>query len=129
MSRLESFAIGDAANFVGSSENRDLAAELRHLASPIERGEKVPVAIDRARKAASLPYWRCWNIWYGKARHIAPEEYAAVAAALEKKRRDDNRAELQQLWTRLVRLESALAQTDPDFHRPSIDALRNARRQ
>jgi hypothetical protein len=78
--------------------------------------------IDRARKASGLPYWRCWNIWYGKARHIAPEEYAAVAAALEKKRRDDNRAELQQLWTRLVRLESALAQTDPDFHRPSIDA-------
>jgi hypothetical protein len=76
--------VGDAANFVGSSENRDLAAELRELATPTERGEKVPVIIDRARKASGLPYWRCWNIWYGKARHIAPEEYTAVAAALEK---------------------------------------------
>jgi hypothetical protein len=119
MSRLETFAVGDAANFVGSSENRDLAAELRELASPIERGEKVPWH-HRSRAQGERP--ALLALLEHLVRQGAPHHAGRIRGrrvALEKKRRDDNRAELQQLWTRLVRLESTLAQTDPDFHRPS----------
>lgn len=123
----ERVAVGDAANFVGDSNLKALADDLQSLAAPIERAEKVGTAIDRAAKLSGLPYWRVFNIWYGKARTVEPHERDAVTTALEKKRRDERRNEWQELWTRLLRLESALAQSDPDFHRPSIDALRSQR--
>lgn len=128
MSRIEAIANGDVANFVGDRSVKGLADKLQELASPIDRDEKIGTAINRAAERSGLQYWRCFNIWYGKAKHITDEECAAVSIALEKKSRDERRNEWQELWTRLLRLESSLTQTDPDFHRPALDALRARRK-
>jgi|GEM_PF-2909486 len=126
-------SVGDAAISIGGNPVKDLADDLRELASPIERGEKITVAIERAARSAGLGHWRVFNIWYGKARGVDVAEIAAVALALDHKRRAERRCELQQLWARLAQLESSLAISDPDFHRPSIEAvhdhLRGARRR
>ena len=102
----------------------DLAASLRELSEPWPSGSKVKAAIDRAARAAGLGYWRASDIWYGKARRIEAFERDLVAAALERKRKEAARNELHELRTRLARLESLLAQSDPDFHRPTIAASR-----
>jgi hypothetical protein len=102
------------------------AEGLRELAAPMQRGEKTEIVVGRAATASGLPYWRCWNIWFGKARRIEPEESAAIAAAVEHKRRKAERNELHELKLRLARLESRLAITDADFHRGDIEALGHA---
>jgi len=100
----------------------DIIAQLRELSEPWPSGSRVKAAIDRASKAAGITYWRAFDIWYGKARRIEPFEHAAVAAALDRKRKEAARNELHELRTRLLRLESLLVQTDPDFHRASLAA-------
>jgi hypothetical protein len=102
----------------------DLALDLRELAAPIPRDEKIMVAIERAARRAGMPIWRTFNIWYGKATTLRPEEYAAVAAALAEKKRLETRNEFHDLKTRLAILESRLTQIDPDFHREEIDQIR-----
>ena len=109
-----------------------VAAQLRELAEPWPSGSKVKEAIERASHACGsddkrrrvIPFWRAFDLWYGKARLIRDFEIEAVAAALEKKRREAARNELHELRTRLVRLESMLSQIDPDFHRDAIAASR-----
>lgn len=116
----------------------DVAMQLRELAEPWSGGEKVKAAIARAAKRVLIPragkveslsYWRAFDIWYRKARRIEQFEIDAIAEAIEKKRREAARNELQELRTRLVRLESLLVQSDPDFHRESIDMARGQIRQ
>lgn len=112
----------------------DTAAALRELAEPRSPDEFIKTAIERAAKLVLLPngrmpYWRAFDIWYGKARQIRDFEVAAVFSALEKKQREAARNELSELRTRLTRLESLLAQSDPDFHRPQIDQVRGQLRQ
>jgi hypothetical protein len=106
----------------------NLAVSLRELAEPIGRDEKIHNIIARAARLSGIKKWRAFNIWYGKAANIRAEEIERVASALEKKRREAARNELHELRTRLARLESLLVQSDPDFHRPTIAAVRSARR-
>ncbi len=102
----------------------DLAIDLRALAAPISRDEKIMVAIERAARHAGMPIWRTFNIWYGKATLIRPEERAAIAAALAEKLRLETRNEFHELKTRLAILESRLLQVDSDFHRETADQIR-----
>lgn len=97
---------------------------LRQLAEPRLGGDLAKVAIDRAAKRAGLSYWRAFDIWYGKARRLEPYEADAITDALAEKNREDVRNELHDLRLRLARMEARLATQDPDFHRVSIDALR-----
>jgi len=122
MPRVEEATIGSAANNVGGNVLKRLANDLKELASPIDRGEKVTVAIERSARRCGLTAWRVFNIWYGKARSIEPREIAAITAALDKKRKEAARNEFHELKTRLAILESRLNQIDPDFHSPTIDA-------
>ena len=115
MSEPDHTPVGRAAKNVGS--------QLRQLAEPVERGEKIEVVIDRAAGLAGLDYWRAFNIWYGKARRIEQHETDAIADALHKKNRQDVRHELHELTTRIALLESRLRQADPDFYEPDIDRL------
>lgn len=128
MSRLKANPVGDVANSYGDNSVKDLADDLQELASPIDRGEKITVAIERAANLSGLQRWRVFNIWYGKAKHVSALECIAVSTALKEKRRNERRNEWHELWTRLLRLESTLAQSDPEFHRPSINAARDMRR-
>lgn len=105
-----------------------VATQLRELAEPWPSGSRVKAAIDRAARAAGIPYWRAFDIWYGKARLIRDFEIAAVATALEKKQREAARNEFHELKTRLAILESRLNQIDPDFHSPAIDQAREQMR-
>lgn len=85
-------------------------------------------AIGEAAKRTGIPYWRTFDIWYGKARRIEQHEIEAIDSALDKKRREVTRNELHSLKTRIALLEARLAQTDSEFHRETIDALGNALR-
>lgn len=97
--------------------------KLRQLSLP-HNGDKIEVVIDRTARAAGLSYSRCYEIYYGRARRIEPAEIARISDALEEKSRLDARNELSALRLRLERLESLLAQTDPDFARASSDCVR-----
>ncbi len=106
----------------------EIITQLRELSEPWPSGSKIKAAIERAARAAGLPYWRTFDIWYGKARVIRDFECQAVAAALDRKRREAARNEFHELRTRLAILESRLNQIDPDFHRPTIDQAREQMR-
>lgn len=99
----------------------NITADLRELGEPLH---PVKSAIARAARAAGLTNTRTFDLWYGKARRVEQYERDAVAAALDKKRREAARNELHELRTRLLRLESLLVQSDPDFHRESLAANR-----
>lgn len=105
----------------------DTSAALRQLAEPWVGGEKIKNVIDRAAKRAGLKYWRAFDIWYDKARRVEDFEREQIAQALEQKHREAARNELHDLRTRIMRLESMLVQTDPDFHRETITALGHQR--
>src|SRR5260370_14200667 len=107
----------------------DVAAALRELSEPWPSGEKVKRAIERTARMAGLSYSRCFEIWYGRARRIEQAELLRISEALEQKNRKDARNELSELRVRLLRLESLLVQTDPDFHRPTIDLMRSQARR
>lgn len=107
----------------------DISAALRELSEPWEMGDRIKAAIDRAARRAGLSYWRTFDIWYGKARRIEDYEIKAVVAALAEKKRMETRNELHNLKTRLALLESHLLQVDADFHRETIDQVRQQGRQ
>ena len=107
----------------------DAAGALRKLSEPWPSGEKVKRAIDRSARMAGLSYSRAFEIWYGRARRIEQAELLRITEALEAKNRKDTRNELSELRLRLARLENILLQTDPDFHRPTVDILRTEMRR
>lgn len=97
------------------------SAALRELSEPWTPGDRVKAAIQRAARLSGLSYWRCFDLWYDKARRIDASEMTAIADAVAKKREREARNEFQELRTRLAKLEARLAQVDEDFHRPTID--------
>ena len=107
----------------------DPAGLLHELSKPHGEGEKTPSIIERTARLAGLSYSRCYEIYYRRARRIEPAEVARISEALEKKKRLDTRNELSELRLRLARLESLLVQTDPDFHRPTVDLMRQSVRR
>lgn len=102
------------------------AVALRELASPWGNGEKVKTAINRAARLSGLSYWRAFDIWYGKARRVEDFEREQIAAALQAKQEEEARNEFHQLKTRLAILEARLLSGDPDFHSPTVAALRQS---
>lgn len=128
MRAVEQSAGGGAATNGGGSEVRELGDGLKELAAPLGRDEKRDDIIRRAARHAGLGFWRVFNIWYGKAASVTDSERRSVLSALDRKRRAAARNELQELRTRILRLESLLAQSDPDFHREDLAALGEQRR-
>jgi hypothetical protein len=106
--------------------SKEMALALREVAGPITRAEKVSSAIETVARRVGITYWRAFDIWYGKARRVTPDECAAIESALERKRNEAERNELHELKIRLAKLEARLATTDPDFHEQSIAGMRAA---
>ena len=102
---------------------------VRHAAPPPVAGEKVPHAIARAARRLGLTRGRVESFWYGKARHVDPEELENARRAAVAQSRDVEllRHEHQCAMDILQRLEGALAHVDPDFHSPQLDALGDIR--
>jgi len=96
---------------------------IRELAEPRPAGDPVKAAIHRASRLCGLSYWRCFDLFYGRARRVEPHEITAIADALERKRELEAKNELSELRRRLARLEARLLSTDEDFYRPQIDFL------
>jgi hypothetical protein len=117
----------DVGSEMGTLPN-SLGEHLRELAEPYPPGDRIKAAIDRAARRIGLTYWRTFDLWYGKARRVEPHEQLAIAEALERKRREAARNELHELQIRIARLEARLAQTDAEFHRVDIEALRRGAR-
>lgn len=107
----------------------DVAGQLRELSKPRGEGEKAIPMIERTARLAGLSFSRCYEIWYRRARKIETAEVARISEALEKKNRLDARNELSELRLRLERLESLLVQTGADFHRPTVDLMRQSVRR
>jgi len=99
---------------------------LRELSEPWPSGERVKAAIARAAKLSGLSYWRCFDIWYRKARSVETFEITAIADALERKRELEARNELAELRRRLAALETRMQSTDEDFYRPQIGFFRGS---
>lgn len=107
----------------------DISADLRELSRPKRDGENTHDVITRVRKLVGLEFSRAYEIYYGRAKRVSDSERVRVAQALQKKREEATRNELHELRFLLERMESRLSQTDPQFHRPSIDAIRDNLRQ
>jgi len=83
----------------------------------------VKASIFRASQLAGLPYWRTYELWYGRARTIEPQEAEKIIQAWGN---PDARAlkELDALKIRIARLRARMGQEDEDFHRPHLDYYR-----
>lgn len=101
----------------------EITARFRQLAEPVARGEKLPVIVGRAGREVGMGYSRAFETWYGRSK-LTDEEIARIETALEAKQARDDRNELRQLRRRLEILESRLLQTDAEFHRENVAALR-----
>ncbi|MDB5937573.1 MAG: hypothetical protein JWQ01_4917 [Massilia sp.] len=125
MSFLFAGGVGSSPNFVGS----DFAGALKELAKPSPEGDRVKQAIGRAASICGLDYWRAFDIWYRKARRIDAHEAFQITEALRIKREKAAQHELQELRTRLAKLESAVIQNSADFSRADLDPAGNAVRR
>lgn len=94
----------------------DVSVLLKELAGRGERGDKIKAAIDRAARAAGLPYWRAFNIWYGKAAADDAERNAILSALVEQKIADERNA-LHELKIAQLRMESRLNQMEAALRR------------
>jgi len=97
-------------------------AALRELSDP---RDYVKTRIDAAARRTGLAYWRAFDFWYGKARHIDDDERAAITDALEHKRDQEARNELHELRLRLARLETLLLHKEPPTPRAPLGADRS----
>lgn len=86
----------------------------------------VKAAIQRAARHCGLEYWRCFDIWYDKARRVDHDEIMAIEDALAKKRAVEAENEIASLKLRIARLEAVVSQRDQSFYRPTIDWSRKA---
>lgn len=107
----------------------DVAKALKELSEPHSREEKITVIIERSARLAGLKYSRCFEIWYGRARRIEPDEVARIGEALKQKQALETRNELQELRLRLTRLESILVLSDKEYSRENAGSFGGALHQ
>lgn len=72
------------------------------------------------RVTKEFTHRRVETIWQGTARRIDGEEKDALRLAAA----EEHRREQRELRARLAALDARLATTDPEFHRPSLEAYR-----
>lgn len=121
LSALTKLAKGDSEMSENASER--VSRLLREVAGNRAADELIAHAIHRAARRLRWEYGRTKRLWYREARRIDADELLAIESYLRKTR--DERDDICQ---RIARLEAAMGIQDADFHRPQIDALRQARR-
>jgi len=97
---------------------------LKELAEPRPVGDLVKAAIGRAARITGLSYTRAFDVWYGKARRIDAHEANRIEQALQNKREEEARNELQDLRMRLLKMESRLAAESANGGRQISHSLR-----
>lgn len=121
--------MGNWPKFVGLTPMSEQSKWLRELSEPWSDGEKVKSAIERAAKLAELPYWRAFDIWYGKEKQIQPFEIEQIAKAIQAKNERDARNEFRDLKARIAKMEARFMAGDQEFYSPSIGHARDLARQ
>jgi hypothetical protein len=108
-----------------------MARLVRLSAAPAIPGEKVPHAIARAAQRLGLSRGRVTTFWYGKARHVAPEELEAARDVAVRRAKDAEllRHEHRRALDILARLEAGLTAIDPDFHSETLGAIKHFTRE
>jgi hypothetical protein len=90
----------------------DFASALREIAEPRPPKDRTKVAIGRVAERIGATYWRAFDIWYGKARRVEPDECVRINEALAKRREEAARHELHDLKIRIARLEALLSRAE-----------------
>ena len=116
-----------AKGIVVTAAVMEMTRLVRSAASPAVPGEKVAHAIARAARRLGFDRGRTESFWYGKVRAPSPEELETARAVAVKHAKDLEllRNEHRRALDILARLETRLAVIDPDFHQPSLAALRD----
>lgn len=116
-----------AKGIVVTAAVMEMTRLVRSAASPAVPGEKVAHAIARAARRLGFDRGRTASFWYGKVRSPSPEELETARRVALKHAKDLEllRNEHRRAVDLLARLEARLATIDPDFHEPSLSALRD----
>jgi uncharacterized membrane protein YccC len=102
----------------------EMRQHARAIGAPLFADEQVLFRIERVARRLSITARRARAYWYGEAASIPADHMdraRQIARQPIEQEASDAFAELQ---NRIARLEAALAVSDPDFHGPSLDALR-----
>lgn len=105
----------------GMSSVSEASLLCRRVAEPRPIGDSVKSAVVRAAARLGFAFTRTRDIWYGHARRIDSEE-------MDRLRECAAKVEARLAVGNLVALRERLAQTDPQFHGPTISALDDALR-
>ena len=109
----------------------NIAQEMRktviEAAEPGVPGEGVKSTLQRAHRNLGRPkFWRVRAAWKGEAGDWAGwalDDFRERIDALRRQRRKRDLKEAADVGNRIASLRSALAQADPDFFGPEVDAL------
>jgi hypothetical protein len=99
----------------------DFASALREIAEPRPPKDRTKVAIGRVAQRIGLSYWRAFDIWYGKARRVGPDECVRINEALEKRRKEALHHEIHDIKLRIALVEARLSQAHANPHRRASD--------
>lgn len=99
----------------------EASALLRRVAGPRGAGDSVKALIRRTARRLQWGPSRVKDVWYQDARRIEAYE-------MDRLRAEAARADIENAVRSVVGLRERLAATDPDFHKPTIDALDSALR-
>jgi hypothetical protein len=100
---------------------------LRRAAEPSTPGELVTHAINRAARRLGLTRRTARAYWYGERAHVPADLMDKARAIAAEPPVVEARHEFAKFEARLARLEALLV-ADEDFHRASVDALRELAR-
>jgi len=110
------------------SARTEAAEMIQKLAEPCPAGDSVKMAMQRAwRRLDGWTFNRVRDVWHADKRIVVSGDELIQLRELTsqaKATRDD----LESLYERISRIETALSISDQSFHRIAIDALREAMR-
>jgi hypothetical protein len=102
----------------------DAAAKLRELAKPKPESEKAVDTISRVAALVGMSHSRAYEIWYGRARRIEPDELARINDAIALKDRREIFHDIQALRAALDRIEARISAADPELDRADLHLAR-----
>lgn len=88
---------------------------LKELAAPVQIGDRVKAQIQRAAKLSGLPYWRAFDIWYGRYGRVDYRESEAIREAVKLKCIEGKKNVAQKLRLELATIDSLLATVDAEL--------------
>jgi hypothetical protein len=108
------------------SEEMPMQELVAAVAGPREWGDTRQSWIARAARRANISYRQARAIFYGEIDDPEHKAVRRMQAAIDHQQEKDAANELADLRSRIARLEALLVSSDADFHRPTLDSLRES---